>query len=130
MNAEDTIPQHFVWKINSVGVRCKEIKTQYAETIYVPGGVNYDPASVPVPAKSAASGNGFVHTACSQMMGLTQTGESALFVLAPIMMWPRCEWSNATALATRSVAKTRKTKTCNSLRPVIRKHPTQARRIR
>jgi hypothetical protein len=127
MNAEDMIAQEFIWKINSAAVGCKETKTQDAETIYVPGGMNYDPARLPIVATSLASGNGFVHTACFRMTGLTQTDESTLFVVAPITMWPHCEWSNVTAKAIRSVAKT---KTCNSRRPVIRKHTRQPGRVR
>jgi hypothetical protein len=118
VDAEDTNSQYFVWEINSVAVHCKEIKAPGAETIYVPGGDSEFASATYVAASSAASGNGLVHVTSAEMMALTRTDEPTLFVVAPIMIWPRRQSPKA-PLATGPTAKAPKTKTCKSLSSIL-----------
>jgi hypothetical protein len=104
MDTEDGNRQQLAWRINSVAVHRKEIKTLRAETIYVPGAGSEFAGATCVGASSAANGNGFAHITCAGLTGLTQTEENVLFVVTPIMIWPRwqskaptlaSDWSNS-----------------------------------
>jgi hypothetical protein len=89
MDADDTNLRYFVWEINSAAAQCKETKALGAETIYVPGADSVFAGATYVGASSAASGNGFVHIAPVGIPALMQTDASALFIVTPIMTWPR-----------------------------------------
>jgi hypothetical protein len=109
VDTKDRNPQHFVWKINSAAARRKEIKALGAETIYVPDAGSAFAGAICVGASSAGSGNGFVQITCAGLTALTQTDESALFVVTPIMIWPRSQSSEAPTLATGPIAEAHKT---------------------
>jgi hypothetical protein len=99
MDSEDKNPQYYLWEINSAAVHCKEVRAPGAETIYVPGGDSEFAGATYVSASSAASGNEFVHINFAGMAALTQTDESALFVVTPIRIWPRWQPSKAPSLS-------------------------------
>jgi hypothetical protein len=118
VDAEDTNPQYFVWEINSVAVHCRELKALGAETIYVPGGDSEFAGATYVAAGSAPSDSRLVHITWAGMMALTQTDERTLFIVTPIMIWPRRQSPKA-PLAARPIAKARKTKTCKSVNSIV-----------
>jgi hypothetical protein len=132
VDTEDRNPQHFVWEINSVAVRRKEIKALGAETIYVPGAGSEFAGATCVGASSAASGNAFVHITCAGLTALTQTDEKRslcrhadhdLATLAVVERARPRDWSNSRS------AQNRKTKTCKSVNADMLKRPKQIRKV-
>jgi hypothetical protein len=116
VDADDPNKNYLLWETCTVAVHCKKMSALDSRTIYVAGRDWQVAGATSVGANSEANGNSLVRITCARMTALTQTNESAFFIIPPSKLTlPNWQSSKGPAPRPGPIARARTTKNSKSV---------------